>query len=412
MHPVAWLLWFLLGLLLATAAGFYLQRRARRRRAGSTTSLRYFTGLRYLLDEQPDEALTVFLRLADENPEIVEIQLAVARLFRRKGELERSIRIHQNLVARTQLDRKDRLTALYELACDYLSAGLYDRAERLFNELLEDKPWRRPALTQLIQIHENQKDWDDALRSAHALEQASGMSYGRVMAHYECEMGLVALETRDLREARERIGRALRKDPESVRAHWMMGKVFWLENRPAQAYPLFEQAFRLKPLLAPVTLRELWVATAAIQPRGGLQKVLRKAMLDDNAKDAVAQALILDPSSPVTDWAECLHDFLDRHTVLKSFCPSGSGEAWALRVRESLAPIFRLTLRFYCEECGYSLHAHVWKCPGCHRWDSFLPHEILEEQLGSLEKNRPTVLFDYPGLHARPSRLTNPRSWQ
>jgi lipopolysaccharide biosynthesis regulator YciM len=409
MQPLAW---FLLGLLLAAAVGLSMERRSRRRRAGSVTSLRYFTGLRYLLDEQPDEALTVFLRLADENPEIVEIQLAVARLFRRKGELERSIRIHQNLVARTQLDRKDRRTALYELACDYLSAGLYDRAERLFNELLEDKPWRRPALTQLIQIHENQKDWDDALRCAHALEQASGMSYGRLMAHYECEMGQTALETRDLREARDRIGRALRRDPASVRAHWMMGKVFWLEDRPAQAYPLFEQAFRLKPLLAPVTLRELWVATTAIQPRGGLQKVLRKTMLDDNAQDAVAQALILDPSSPVTECAACLHDFLERHALLKSFCPTGNGEAWALRVRESLAPIFHLTLRFYCEECGYSLHNHVWKCPGCHRWDSFLPHEILGEQLGSLGKTRKTVLFDYPGPSTRPSRLANPWSRQ
>ncbi|EQD34326.1 tetratricopeptide TPR_2 repeat protein, partial [mine drainage metagenome] len=157
--------------------------------------------------------------------------------------------MHQNLVARTHLDRADRLSALYELASDYVSAGLYDRAERLFNELLEDKPWRRPALLQLIHIHENQRDWDDALRVARRLEQASGLSYGRIMAHYECEMGEQALAHQDCQGSLSHFQLALTRNPRSVRAHFLVGR-FWLgQGNDTRALEYLEQAFLLRPIL-------------------------------------------------------------------------------------------------------------------------------------------------------------------
>ena len=370
------------------------QRKTRRKLANS----RYFQGLQYLLDEQPDEALTVFLKLADENPEIIEIQLAVARLFRRKGELERSIRMHQNLVSRTRLDRADRLSALYELASDYVSAGLYDRAERLFNELLEDKPWRRPALLQLIHIHENQSDWDDALRAARKLEQASGLSYGRIMAHYECEMGEQALVHQDYQEAQSRFQLALTRNPRSVRAHFLVGNYWRRQNHLVRALEYLEQAFLLRPVLAPLVLPDLAQVVKEASRRGGLESVFRKAALSPEECDAIDQTMILHDEISDVEVDTRLERFAGRHPFLQSLCRSSQQEVIsAAMMRTHLAPIFRFTLRYVCEECGYELRSHVWRCPSCRRWDTLVPREMIEEHLRGLEQD-PQL-----GAHTLPS---------
>lgn len=389
-HASAVLLWVLvLGTLIWFALNRWVLRR-RRPKLGKVANTRYFQGLQYLLDEQPDEALTVFLKLAEENPEIIEIQLAVARLFRRKGELERSIRIHQNLVARTQLDRADRLLALYELASDYVSAGLQDRAERLFNELLEDKPWRRPALLQLIHIHENQKDWADALRAARRLEQASGLSYGRVMAHYECEMGEEALAHHDYQDARSHFELALNRHPRSVRAHHALGRFWYRQGNDALALEHLEAAFLLRPILTPLLVTDLVPVVTRTPRRGGLAALFEKATLSDEERDAIAQAMVLESAIPDQEAAPWLEGLLTRHPFLRSFgTGTGTGPLPISTIRKALRPIFHFTLRYACVECGYELRSHVWHCPTCRRWDSFVPREMMEELLRGLDQGRP-----------------------
>ncbi|MHB1543305.1 MAG: tetratricopeptide repeat protein [Gammaproteobacteria bacterium] len=406
-HVSAVLLWVLA---LSAIIWFALDRsviRQQRRKHRKVANTRYFQGLQYLLDEQPDEALTVFLKLADENPEIIEIQLAVARLFRRKGELERSIRMHQNLVARTHLDRADRLSALYELASDYVSAGLYDRAERLFNELLEDKPWRRPALLQLLHIHENQRDWEDALRAARKLEQASGLSYGRIMSHYECEMGEMALANQDCQDARAHFQLALTRNPRSVRAHYLIGQFWHKQGNDSHALKYLEQALLLRPILAPLTLPDLAALIKRFPIRGGLTGVFQKTTLTDEECDAIAQAMILNTEisdAEATAWIEKL---AARHPFLQPFCRDTQTEAPSIAaVRSALEPIFRFTLRYACDECGYELRSHVWKCPSCRRWDTLVPREMIEEQLRGLDQGSPSSDSVHP-LPLLPAKRSN-----
>lgn len=410
-HVSAVMLWALaLSALVWFALDRSILRRARKRHR-KVANARYFQGLQYLLDEQPDEALTVFLKLADENPEIIEIQLAVARLFRRKGELERSIRMHQNLVARTHLDRAERLSALYELASDYVSAGLYDRAERLFQELLEDKPWRRPALLQLIHIHENQRDWEDALRAARKLEQASGLSYGRFMAHYECELGEQALAYQDYQGARSHFQLALTHNPHSVRAHALIGRFWQRQGNDARAIEDLEQAFLLKPILAPLTLPDLALLLKSVPRRGGLERVLGEATLTDEECDAIAQAMILTPEIPDVEVSPWIEGLATRHPFLQSLC--GVTQATAIpaaAVRAALLPIFRFTIRYVCEECGYELRSHVWKCPSCRRWDTLVPRELLEEQLRGLDQGYVPPDLDHP-LPVLPGKRTYRKPW-
>ena len=182
-------LWLLLPV--AAGTGWLAARGATRQtsRKRETGGLRsdYFQGINYLLNEQPDKAIEVFIKLIEVDSETVETHLALGNLYRRRGDVDRAIRIHQNLIARESLNVSQRTEALLELGQDYMSAGLLDRAEDLFSELAEDAGYRVQALRQLIDIYEQEKDWPKAIASARKLEKATGNQLGWIIAHYCCE---------------------------------------------------------------------------------------------------------------------------------------------------------------------------------------------------------------------------------
>jgi hypothetical protein len=170
---------YLLLLLLPVAVyfGWWLARAIERRSSGKRKRLfsdQYFQGLNYLLNEQPDKAIQVFLELAEVNQETVETHMALGNLFRRRGEVDRAIRFHQNIIAKHGLQPEQRTQALLELGEDYMRAGLLDRAERLFSELIETDAHTPSALRSLLDIYQQEKDWDKALEQAQRLEQVTG----------------------------------------------------------------------------------------------------------------------------------------------------------------------------------------------------------------------------------------------
>ena len=193
------LLWLLLPL--AAASGWYAARRDLRRPAAAPVSPDYFRGINYLLNEQPDKAIEVFTRMLEVNTETVETHLALGGLFRRRGEVERAIRIHQNLIARSTLDAAQRSQALCELAQDYLKAGLLDRAENLFLELAEIPAHLETALRALMAIYEQEKEWHKAIVSARRLALIVDSDLGPLLAQYHCEMGERALQAANLAHA-------------------------------------------------------------------------------------------------------------------------------------------------------------------------------------------------------------------
>jgi len=209
MDPIN-LLWLLLPV--AALSGWYLgQRRADPGRdGGRERGLRsdYFKGINYLLNEQPDKAIEVFIKVLEVDQETVETHLALGNLYRRRGEVDRAIRIHQNLVARNTLSPEQRYEALLELGQDYLSAGLLDRAENLFKELAEASHYRVQALRQLIDIYEQEKDWDQAISCARQLERATGNQLGPVIAHYQCEQAEQLRERKEYKSALKLLGKA------------------------------------------------------------------------------------------------------------------------------------------------------------------------------------------------------------
>ena len=177
----------LLFLLLPVAAfsGWVLGRRRSERTSGarvSELSTSYFRGLNYLLNEQQDKAIEVFLKLADINRDTVETHLALGNLFRRRGEVDRAIRVHQALIARQNLSRDEKTVALLELGEDYMRAGLLDRAETLFTDLVAMDALAPSALRHLIGIYQHERDWGQAIEHAQRLEQASGESQSAIIA--------------------------------------------------------------------------------------------------------------------------------------------------------------------------------------------------------------------------------------
>ena len=178
------LLWLLLPLAAASGwLGARIEQKRRARRNAFDLPSAYFKGLNFLLNEQPDKAIEVFTQVLEVNSETVETHLALGNLFRRRGEVERAIRIHQNLIARPTLDREQRSHALLELGQDYLKAGLFDRAENLFLELAEIRLHSEQALRLLLRIYQQEKEWGKAISSARKLARLSGENMNSVIAH-------------------------------------------------------------------------------------------------------------------------------------------------------------------------------------------------------------------------------------
>ena len=182
------LLWLLLPV--AAASGWWVARReyVYKRNGAITRNTEYFKGLNYLIDDKPDQAIAVFTRMADVDRETAETHLTLGNLFRRRGEVDRAIHIHSSLIARSNLTTDQRCQALFELGEDYLRAGLFDRAEELFRELLNQSDYTEVALSRLVHIFQQEKDWRQAMAHSDRLERISGESKRRQTAHFCCEL--------------------------------------------------------------------------------------------------------------------------------------------------------------------------------------------------------------------------------
>lgn len=370
----------LLLLPLSVYFGWWLARTFGRRaqtRRNRLFSHQYFQGLNYLLNEQPDKAIEVFLELAEVNKDTVETHLALGNLFRRRGEVDRAIRFHQNIIAKPGLGPEQRTQALLELGEDYMRAGLLDRAERLFSELIETDAHTPSALRSLLEIYQQEKDWEKALEQAQRLEQVSGEHMGDIMAQFSCELAELALAENDRERARRHLRQARRNDPKCVRARFILAEIAGLEDAPSSALDLYEEIAELDPDYIPELLDDyLEAAMAAGEVKRSRDK------LDEWAGRYKGISLILKLS-------ECLAreqggEAAGRYLVEKLTAkPSVRGLDRLIELKaaghldaESSDDILkavtnRLLTRqpqYRCHHCGFSGQTHHWLCPSCRRW--------------------------------------------
>ena len=389
-----WLFFFTVLLLpIAAVSGWILGRRelaqlARRREQSTQVATDYFLGLNYLLHDRPDKAIEVFVKALDVESETVETHLALGNLFRRRGEVDRAIRIHQNLVARSTLDLRQRGLALLELGLDYMRSGLFDRAENLFLELLDIGMYQPQALRHLIDIYQQEQDWAKALEYSSRLETVSGENRATERAHFYCEQAQELLDRGARDEAADLLDKALLVDRRSVRASLLSADL-------AVAGRDFERALQhLKRVelqdieFLPEMLPRLTKCYRALdRPDDFREYLTRLAGLRAGVSATLALGELL-AEQDGTDEAKryIVHELKIRPTIrgIDRFIDYVLGAATD-ESREDLQVLKETATRliagkptYKCRQCGFAGRALHWQCPGCKSWSTVKPIHGIE----------------------------------
>jgi lipopolysaccharide biosynthesis regulator YciM len=384
--------WLFLLLPVAALSGWVIgrnkKRSTKRRSDCPPLSHEYFQGLNYLLNEQQDEALEVFIRMSEEDNETVEIQFALASLFMRRGEVDRAIRIHQNLIARPMLSHQQRKKALFELGLDYMRAGLLDRAESLFLELVDDKQYAEHGRRQLLDIYQQEKEWIKAIEIAQRLKSKTDTSITSVIAHYYCELAEEALKSGDVGEAVRALKRALSEDKACVRATLLEAEMAERNQQPQQAIRIYKRVEQQDPEYLPIIIDPLKRCYEQLGAMDEYQQYLH--YLSDKEESIsliLALAQYLREHGHERLASEKLHEYLQRRPSLRALDylldlhaaiaqEEKDGDLTIMRkvVHNMLdeKPVFR------CLHCGFTSKQLHWQCPSCKQWGKVKPIHGIE----------------------------------
>lgn len=378
MHPES--IWILLGVLfLGGVIGFYAARRPRPSVVGAER-LRgsYLAGVNFLVNEQPDRALEAFLRAAELDGDTVETHFALGSLYRRRGEVDRAIKIHQNIASRESLEPAQREQASFALAQDYLKAGMLDRAEKMLEPLAASGAHRMVAMRKLMRIYEQEQDWPRAIEVFRALEKAGRAPQESAIAHYFCELAELACRRGALDEARAHL-RAARAE----RRRFPRGALVRADIAVEQGdFDLAEQ------LLASVLVHDAALAIEVL-PRlvrlarasgnDGESVVARVVQARGDAGNEIAIASIMADALDLAPLEEKVRACLAQDETIAGLVRAIGRDPAALdarAVRDVASVLRRLaatTPRYRCANCGFSSIDHFWQCPGCKNWDSQRP---------------------------------------
>ena len=378
---------------LAAWSGWIIARRGSERSSGvrvNELSSSYFRGLNYLLNEQPDKAIEVFLKLAEFNRDTVETHLALGNLFRRRGEVDRAIRVHQHLIARPNLSAEEKTVALLELGEDYMRAGLLDRAEALFIDLVAMEAQVPSALRHLIGIFQHERDWSKAIAHAHRLEEIGGESQGALIAQFHCELAEQMRTRGEIDAAREQISHAFFSEARCVRASILLGQIERAEGRLEPAMNAFEDVADYDVDFVQEILSPLLDCYARAQQMQRAEKFLLGVM---DKHQGISPVLALTRLYATTRSEAEAIQFLagqlrQRPSVrglvelIQASMGKSSGEA-----RENyliLSDVTRKLLEgqalYRCTSCGFGAKAHHWQCPTCKNWSTIRPiHGVVGE---------------------------------
>ncbi|WP_374011579.1 lipopolysaccharide assembly protein LapB [Pseudoxanthomonas koreensis] len=377
--------WFFLFLPLAALSGWVVGRRGGQRHGDtqvSRLSSTYFRGLNYLLNEQPDKAIELFLHIAELDKETFETQVALGHLFRRRGEVDRAIRLHQGLVQRNDLSDAQRVLALLALGEDYMKSGLLDRAETVFTDLARIDQRAPQALKHLIGIYQAERDWERAIDNASRYEEVTGEPMGKLVAQFECEMAERHRANSQLDAARAAIGRAYQADATSVRAGILEGRIEADDGHPEAAIRAFERAARHDPDYLPELLPNLLACYAQVGDNAGARAFL--AEMSEHYR-GIAPVLALTRLIEAQEGTQAARDYLGRQLKDR---PSVRGEAALIDLTLAVGADSTATLHdlkhitdqllvrnpsYRCSRCGFGARTHHWQCPSCKEWGTVKP---------------------------------------
>ena len=344
-------------------------------------SERYAKGLNYLLADDSDNAIKVFTDLIEVNKETIEIHIALGNLFRSKGEVDRAIKVHQNLLARPNLTRTQRHMAIAELASDYLKAGLLDRAEKLYREMIELKADPQKAYRHLLDLYITEKSWKDAVECAQALYKMGETEAAVVYSQCLCEIAAEAIASGNHRLARKSLDQAMEVDADSVRASLLLIQLHLKADKLSAAKQIFSRLVRQRPDYLGLYVepaRQIFMHNEDRVYQDFLQEQYRQ---HPSTRLAIALLEHYARHDQIEKARQFLSDILHQSPSFEAFefalrflksNPEQLGETW-----ETLS-VFLKTLQdkkieYVCTRCGYESHAIQWLCPSCRNWASMKP---------------------------------------
>jgi lipopolysaccharide assembly protein B len=374
--------WLLIGLPVAFALGWIGSRFDLKqwRREQRSQPKAYFKGLNFLLNEQPDKAIDAFIEAVQNDPDTSELHFALGNLFRRRGEFERAIRVHQHLLQRADLPAAERTRAQQALAQDFMKAGLFDRAEEAFRALA-GSPYDTEARLALLQLHERARDWRAASEDAMQLEKAGTGSFAARMAHHACELALEADARGDSAEAEAQLARAREASGGSARPWVQTGQRLAHAGRHAEALAAWNELRQRHPGSFVLVASDVAISAKAAARSGEALAALIAHHAEHPSSDLLKAIVVLEGDAE----RAC-----SRHVEQLERAPSLGAAAAVLRDRAAqgaidgtLATVVERAAaplaRYRCAACGFEAQRWFWQCPGCMSWDSFPPQRIEDQ---------------------------------
>ncbi len=382
--------WWLLALPLFFALGWLAARIDIKQLVSESRALpvSYFKGLNFLLNEQPDKAIEAFIEVVKVDPQTVELHFALGSLFRRRGEVERAIRMHQNLVERVDLAQDQKLVALFELAQDYLKAGLLDRAEELFVKL-EGTPHAEPALKFLLEIYQQEKDWQKAIVAAQKLESVTGRSHQKEIANFYCELaGAETMHSRP-QSGRVHLDAALAHHRLCVRANVLLGDLELGLGNIEAALDAWKRIESQNPAYLSLVAERIY---NGYKDQGRAEEGLNllRGYLEKypslDALNVVFQATLEQHGAEpayrlVRDELRRMPTLLGLDKLLEAqLLDAPIDRRRDLELIRGLVNQHTQGLAMYkCDNCGFRARQYYWHCPACASWETYSPRRTEEK---------------------------------
>lgn len=374
---------------IAAASGWYAAKRTpSSQHYTSPLSQDYLVGLNYLLNEEPDKAVDIFVKMLEVNSETVETHLALGVLFRRRGEIDRAIRIHQNLIARPQLPPTQRIEALLALGQDYLRAGMFDRAERLLLEVIENNnPYVSLASHSLLDVYQQQKRWEEAINIARKLF-AKGEEMQPNIANYFCELALQALAQNQFDQVRHYLKHAIVTDKNCVRASLLLGDLETKTGNYKAALAAYDHVKKQDPSYLSEIISAVVNCYSLLEDKTGLIQYLQENL---NLYPKVSLVLVIADYLKQYEGDHAAIEFmitqlqrqpslrgLQRLIALQLEVVEEKTHKNLLLLKELIANLLKNKPIYRCLNCGFSSKLLHWLCPTCRKWNMVKPIQGVE----------------------------------
>jgi lipopolysaccharide biosynthesis regulator YciM len=350
----------------------------------------FLEGFQYILANETDQAIEVFSRAVQVNSETIETYVALGNLFRAKGEIDRAIRIRQSIILREKVDSETKLQALFDMGMDYKQGGFLQRAISTFEEVIRRAPKRLDSFRELEALCEATRDWQRAYNLQKEICKLSKTDAQHVLAHLQTEQAKSAMKVGNLEAARSHLKKALSLDSRCVDASLQLGELYWLKNKKRKALATWRKLVQINSNWAHLVLIRLQEQDEGSDDEALVLNFLEKVAgekLDAMARLALARCFMQRDRKE-----QCLAslrlalemepDLGEARKILgEVLLEDGDNEGALTEYSALLRQLGPARKRYRCQQCGVEMGEIMWKCPGCHKWDSVKPMKTSGDQL-------------------------------